>query len=179
MTAFIPFVMNTSPNYLLLDAARMQEETEQAKEQNPRYASLYKGRSEEDLAGVAPYLFTYRKGSHFANWYQSNGWGHAWGVLVKSTLPFDEVYKHFRKFLLVKTEDGRELYFRFYDPRVLRTFLPGCDARQLAEFFGPVQHFICEDKDPGNALDFSIQNNALQTAQTAQEAVFSSAKFSF
>ena len=167
--------MSHPPNYILLDAARMQEETEQAQERNPRYASLYKGRSEEDLAGVAPYLFTYREGSYFANWYGAKGWGHAWGLLIESPVSFDELYKHFRKFLLVKTEDGRELYFRFYDPRVLRTFLPSCDEQQLREFFGPVRYFICEEKDSGYALYFSLQHNILQIERIAQDAVFSSA----
>jgi len=30
---------------------------------------------------------------------------------------------HFKKFLRVRTEDGRELSFRYYDPRVLNILL--------------------------------------------------------
>ena len=160
-------------NYILLDAARMVGNLLEAKELNKNHSSLYKGRSEEDLADVAPYLFSLEKGSDFENWYLENGWGDSWGVVLHSTFAFEETFKHFRKFLLVKTEDEEELYFRFYDPRVLRIFLPTCDEKQLREFFGPVEHFICEDEDPGYALIFSFENNKLQTQRTGKETVFS------
>ena len=32
--------------------------------------------------------------------------------------------------------DDEALYFRFYDPRVLESFLPTCSEEQLDEFFG-------------------------------------------
>jgi hypothetical protein len=35
-----------------------------------------------------------------------------------------------RRFLRVKDEDG--LVFRFYDPRVMRVYLPTCAAGELA-----------------------------------------------
>ena len=72
------------------------------------------------------------------------------------------MYKHFRKFLIVQAEDGMELYFRFYDPRVLRIFLPTCTRNQLIEFFGPVQKHIMEDEDPSYALIFSLENGILR-----------------
>ncbi len=55
------------------------------------------------------------------------------------------------------------MYFRFYDPRVLRIFLPTCDRSQILEFFGPVKIFICEDEDPEHILLFSHQNGELVT----------------
>ena len=133
------------------------------KELNKDYSSLYKGRSEEDLADVAPYLFDLKNGSEFEKWYAEFGWGNSWGLIVKSEFLFEETYRHFRKFLMVKTENDEQLYFRFYDPRVLRIFLPTCDENQLKEFFGPVEHFICEDEDPEFALVFSFEKNTLKT----------------
>ena len=70
---------------------------------------------------------------------------------------------HFRKFLLVTTEPDKEFFFRFYDPRVLRIFLPTCDVKQLREFFGPVEKFICEDEDADYGLIYSFDNNKLKT----------------
>ena len=64
---------------------------------------------------------------------------------------------------MVLTEDGKTLYFRFYDPRVLRMFLPTCAPEQLAEFFGPVESFYVEDEDPARALRFSLEAGALKT----------------
>ena len=43
-------------------------------------------------------------------------------ALPKLALPVDELRRHLRRFLLVKDESGRQLYFRYYDPRVLRLY---------------------------------------------------------
>jgi hypothetical protein len=69
-----------------------------------------------------------------------------WGVLLQSTADFKSVYLHLKKFLLVKTEAGEKLYFRFYDPRVLPTFLETADEAQLATFFGLIHKFILENE---------------------------------
>lgn len=158
--------------YILLDAARLQQHMPKAKELNENYSCLYKGRSEENLADVAPYLFTMQKDSEFENWYLQNGWGNAWGVLIQTQSSFEEIYKHFRKFLLIKTEEGKELYFRFYDPRVLRIFLPTCDAQQLKEFFGSVDYFVMEDENPEFALRFQLINNKLQTDRLPKDELW-------
>jgi hypothetical protein len=141
-------------SHALLDAARMLDQMDVAKKLNPGHDSLYRGRSEEALAIVAPYLFSYQEGTEFAGWLASKGWGDSWGVFLYSEASMAELHRHFCKFLLVKTEEGQELYFRFYDPRVLRIFLPTCDEEQLREFFGPVRYFMMEDEDPSQAIVF-------------------------
>jgi len=149
--------------YILLDAARMGNTIDEAKELNPAFDSLYRGRSEESLAVVAPYLFLFQHKTEFINWYMEKGWGDSWGILIKSSYPFDELHKHFRKFLIVGTEDNQQLYFRFYDPRVLRIFLPTCDTAQLREFFGPIEYFIMEDADKEFAIKCWLQNGILHS----------------
>jgi hypothetical protein len=72
---------------------------------------------------------------------------------------------------MVKTEEGEELYFRFYDPRVLRIFLPTCDREQLKDFFGPVDYYLCEDEDPAYGLVFSLENSALKTERISKQEV--------
>jgi hypothetical protein len=149
------FYMRPYLSYILLDAARMEVRMEEAKELNPYHLSLYKGRSEEDLAAVAPYFFAVPQDEDdFLDWFMEQGWSDAWGVIVSSQASFEECYKHFRKFLIVKTELGEELYFRFYDPRVMKIFLPTCDEQQIIEFFGPVDFFACEGDHREEALVF-------------------------
>ena len=75
---------------------------------------------------------------------------------------FEDCWKHFRKFLIVKTEDGKELYFRFYDPRVLKIFLPTCEKDQMIEFFGPIERFIVEGDNRKDALELAQRNGILQ-----------------
>ena len=153
-----------SATYLLLDAAHPDMPLPEAAAKNAAHDSLYRGTEDEKLAHVAPYLFHFSANTPFAGWYLANGWGASWGVLLKSSWPMGELQKHFRKFLTVKTETGEELYFRFYDPRVLRMFLPTCDALQIRELFGnAIDFFIVESEAPGEALRFSQQNGVLRT----------------
>lgn len=148
---------------LLLDAARMEYAMDSARELNPLHKSLYRNKQGEDeiLSSVAPFLFSYPHSTGFEDFIINQGWGNSWGIWVESEADFDTVYKHFRRFLMVQTEDGQELYFRFYDPRVLRIFLPTCDLDQLLDFFGPVESFVMEDEDPFLCIIFSLWQNQL------------------
>ena len=149
-------------NLILLDAAKMNENIEVAKEINPKFDSLYYGKSKERLGEIAPYLFTFQKNNAFNNWYFENGWCNAWGILFFADASFEVCQKHFRKFLLVKTAYGKELYFRFYDPRVLSVFLPCCTQQQIIDFFGPIDYFVTEGDNKEQAHVFSHKNGILK-----------------
>ncbi|MFD2520226.1 DUF4123 domain-containing protein [Emticicia soli] len=155
--------------FLLLDSARMNAAIEKAKEfaGEKSFICLYKGLAEERLSGVAPYLFNYDN-SIFGEWHMKEGWGNSWGLFVSADLSLQDLSRHFRRFLMVKTEEGKQLYFRFYDPRVLRIFLPTCDTQQLEDFFGPIHFFFMEDEDPNFALKFSLKNGELHTERIKQ-----------
>lgn len=165
--------MNKLENYIVIDAARMEHAIHTAKELGSYYSCLYKGQSADDLENVAPYLFAFEKGSHFEKWYTENEWGNASGLLIRTDVSFEVLYKHLRKFLWVETEDAHDLYFRFYDPRVLPMFLEICNAQQLNEFFGPVENFICEDEEEKLGLFFSLKNNLLKTERISKKEIFS------
>lgn len=155
--------LNVSIDNCLVDRARMGSSFEELVELKAFYASLYQGNAQSGLGDFAPYLVRCRRGSGISRWIFENGWGKSWGIFVQSGAPVQDLRKHFRKFLLVATEDGDEMYFRFYDPRVLRVYLPTCYSNELKEFFGPVQKYIVEDEDPSFALIFSLYGNMLQT----------------
>jgi len=126
--------MSYKRHYIVLDAAKMREHLEDAKHFNPRHLCLYSGEAEEKLGEVAPWLFTYPHPSVFADWYLANSGRQHWGIIMESRQDFKTVYLHLKKFLMVKTETGKQLYFRFYDPRVLPTFLETSDETQLKAF---------------------------------------------
>ena len=117
-----------------------------------RRQSLYEGPKGEALAQQAPYLVQIPPQSPYLETLVKEGWGKSWGVYLTSPQPFEEVRRHFRRFLLVKTEQGKELYFRFYDPRVLRVFLRTCNGDELTQFFGPIKAYLMEDEDPKTLL---------------------------
>ncbi|MEO8448203.1 MAG: DUF4123 domain-containing protein [Gemmatimonadota bacterium] len=99
--------------------------------------SLYKGRAEEDLAAIAPYLFDVDELTY--EWITSTLWPTPWGFFVLSDEPLEALRQHYRKFLVAETPEGDQWYFRFYDPRVLEAYLPTCTSSELADFFGPAR----------------------------------------
>lgn len=146
-----------SKKYIVLDGAKMHDQIEVAKRFNYRNICLYSGEAMERLNSVAPWLFTFGLNSTFAQWYLANAGGQYWGIIIESEASFKTVYLHLKKFLLVKTEAGKKLYFRFYDPRVLPTFLETCEPEQLIDFFGPITKYILELKN-GQLIEYTLND---------------------
>lgn len=133
------------PLYALLDAARTDRVLELLPEAAEEYRSLYGGVEGEALAEVAPYLVALGRDGRLLEQLVREGWGQGWGVYLACARPPGEVRQHLRRLLLVEDEArGRRLYFRFYDPRALRVFLPSCSPRQRAEIFGEIGCFLLE-----------------------------------
>ncbi|MEO6253861.1 MAG: DUF4123 domain-containing protein [Ferruginibacter sp.] len=158
--------------FLILDAARLKQNLDEAKTLNPSFASLYDGELEAELVNVFPFLFSFRENTEFADWYVKNGWGQSWGVLLHSEYDMEKTLMHLKKNIVVNTENNKDYFFRFYDPRVLRIFLPTCNAKQLKEFFGPLEQYICEDKNSDFVIVFSLEDNALITTRLSAKQFF-------
>jgi len=140
--------------FVLLDAARSERILEILTQSGERFQSLYEGEKGRELALVAPYLLELPDESSLFSQLVEEGWGQSWGIFIRADCAFDELRKHFRHFLLVKLEDGPDVYFRFYDPRVLRTYLPTCTIGETKQFFGPVFSYLMEAEDAGTLLRF-------------------------
>jgi Domain of unknown function (DUF4123)/FHA domain len=134
--------------YAVLDTARSERILTLLHESVEDHRSLYEGPQGTALADVAPYLVHLPKGSNLLECLVQEGWGIHWGIYITSTSSLLETRRHLRKFLMVDLEgnEGR-FYFRFYDPRVLQTFLATIVPSQQAEFFGPITQFIHEGPD--------------------------------
>jgi hypothetical protein len=166
-------VLQTQPEpvYALLDAARDLRVFILLKTCQEERQSLYEGVEGEKLALVAPYLVRLPPGSPLLEALVREGWGKSWGVFLTCGESFAEVRKHFRRFLLVKTDKGEELYFRFYDPRVLRAFLPTCQPQQAGEFFGPIGRYLAEDENAQAMLCFTAGAAGVKREATPFQAL--------
>lgn len=142
------------PLYALVDAARDERVLELLSASDEERQSLYEGPKGEVLAPYAPWLVSLPPGSPLLEALIREGWGKSWGVYLTSGARFRDVRRHLRRFLMVKTERGKKLYFRFYDPRILRVFLPVCTPRQASMMFGEVDAFLVEARDPRTLLVF-------------------------
>lgn len=134
-----------APLFGLLDAAKDARVLALLRESVEERQSLYEGTEGAGLAEVAPYLVRLPKEEALLSRLVLEGWEKSWGVYLTSERPFKEVRRHLRRILMVKAETSRQrLYFRFYDPRVLRPFLEVCNARQAGEMFGEIRCFLME-----------------------------------
>jgi hypothetical protein len=68
---------------------------------------------------------------------------------------------------MVQVQGGEEVYFRFYDPRVLREFLPTAIANEVTIFFGPVQEWLIESDRPDTMLILQQNRGILAIAHIA------------
>lgn len=66
------------------------------------------------------------------------------GIFLLSRAWPKAVHAHLRTLFKVYGEDKEMFYFRFYDPRVLRTYLPTCTQKECREFFGPIRSIFAE-----------------------------------
>lgn len=141
--------------YAVLDAARDERILQLLRESVDEHRSLYDGVQGEALADVAPYLVSFRRDSALIERLVNEGWGRSWGVFVKSKLAFTALRRHFRRFLMVEDDETRQrMYFRFYDPRVLREFMPIATLRQKDDLFEGVEAMLLED-ETGEMLRFA------------------------
>lgn len=148
--------------FAVLDGAMIPGLLPKLHEQRPEYECLYRGELAPDLAEVAPYLVQLEPASGFTSWLLEHGWGNNWGVFATSAADLRAMRRHFRTFLIVHDEEGKPLYFRFYDPRVLRVYLPTCNSDELKTFLGPVINYILEDNHPNTMLRYRASSSSIQ-----------------
>ncbi len=148
------FVDPSSNVYAVLDGASIPLLRDKLYEDDPEYVCLYAGDLEPDMEEVAPYLVRLEQGSPFTDWIISNGWGNHWGIFASTKEDLRTVRKHFRTFLLVQDPEGKTLYFRYYDPRVMRVYLPTCNDDEARAVFGPLHWYLMEGEEEGELIRF-------------------------
>jgi hypothetical protein len=128
----------------------------------PEYICLYRGELQPDMAEVAPYLIQLEHDDEITEWILNNGWGEHWGIFFQAKAGIKEMRRHLRRSLVVHDQSGKPLLFRYYDPRVLRKYLPTCTPAELKDFFGVIEFILLEDEDPKNILKFRLSGEVLK-----------------
>jgi Domain of unknown function (DUF4123) len=153
------------PAYVVLDGASIPELRQSLYSMTPGHECLYIGELSDDMAEVAPYLVELTPESPFTKHVFEQGWGKHWGIFAVSEAGIRDLRQHFRRFLTVYDPDGKAMLFRYYDPRVLRTYLPTCNAEETGKLFGPVKTFFAEGEKPDTMVKFEQNAGALVKRQ--------------
>jgi hypothetical protein len=130
--------------YGIIDTAR-DEKLYPLVKSCPAHICLFAGDLEEPVEQAAPYLVRLTKDTPLKDIWRNEGWGQAWGILVRSDLELMALRKHLRKFLLAQLPDGNTVFFRFYDPRVWRTYWPTCTEEEKSVWLEGIDSIVAEE----------------------------------
>lgn len=123
---------------------------------------LYAGTLPWQLQMTAPSLVQLEPGDQFTEFILRNGWGNSWGIFLHTDTVLHHLRRHLRSFLRVRDESGQKLIFRYYDPRVLRAYLPSCWKEELQTVFGPIERYLMESENSGEFRDFTFDGTHLK-----------------
>jgi hypothetical protein len=147
--------------YAILDCARDARIHPWINRRALDYTSLYRGPVAPVLDRCAPYLVHLYRRESWTRELLSMSWGRSWGIFVRTTEPMETLRVHFRRFLRVRDERGRRLVFRYYDPRVLRLYLPTCTENELRTVFGTVGQLCAERADAAAVVSYHNDGGVL------------------
>jgi hypothetical protein len=153
---FYRFEREGTSLFALLDAARDPNVLKAVIQSGFEYQCLFAGRLDPALQAASPYIVRLLPDLPVCERLAEQAWGQAWGLFLAARGELYEVRRHLRTLLRVQTQDRKYLLFRYYDPRVLRSFLPTCDVKQLRELFGPIERFDIEAADSSRLLRFRL-----------------------
>jgi hypothetical protein len=147
--------------WAILDCARDNRIYPALRSSGLDYRCLYSGRLPNALEAAAPHLIEIAPTYAFTRKLLDMGWGKSWGIFLRIKDSSNLRY-HLRTFLRVQDEAGRILLFRYYDPRVLRVYLPTCRADELRAVFGPIDSYLTESDDGRSLIEFATDGVQLQ-----------------
>ena len=111
------------------------------------HACLFKGKIDPRIAQVAPWLVRVDQRDPLLSIWQAHGRGQAWGLMACSDRTFEQLHRHFRRFLQAMLPDGMVVTFRFYDPRVFNTYICAALPDERAPWFDGVSAYAAESPD--------------------------------
>ncbi|VAW67459.1 hypothetical protein MNBD_GAMMA10-17 [hydrothermal vent metagenome] len=103
------------------------------------------------------------EGSDFTRELVRQAWGNSWGIfaIAPHNISLIRVRRNCKGVVFVHDESERKLLFRYYDPRVMRVYLPSCLPDELDMIFGPVSAYVMESEDGSGTNCFSLQRPEL------------------
>jgi len=160
--------------WVILDAARDERIYPALLTSRLEYICLYSGKLPDALKRAAPYLVELAPTYSFTRPLIEMGWGNSWGVFLRIK-DASNLRHHLRGFLRVQDESGRMLIFRYYDPRVLRAYLPTCNTSELKTVYGPIASYLMEGEGGESLIEFEFDGRRLAQRRTSLVATKSPA----
>lgn len=140
--------------YSVIDGAVLPALLGKLEEHEGESTCLFRGELPFDLAEAAPYLVKLKKDDAFTLWLLKESLESTCCIFAHSDKKFIKLRKHFRSFMKIEGPDGKRLLFRFYDPCVLRAFLPVCTPENNDMMFDKVNTYLMLSEKYDEVLSF-------------------------
>lgn len=163
-------VRDNATLYALVDAARSDQVLPKLASGQCNYQSLFVGTEKEPLFSAGPFILSPSKDRSLFEWFATEAWGKSMVLFFTSQAPYDQLLHHLQSLLKVITEEDDELFFRYYDPRVLRNYLPNCDTASSWRFMGPITRLMVEAEEGERLLCW--KRETLGSLPTCDEAIW-------
>ncbi|AUC56075.1 MAG: DUF4123 domain-containing protein [Sagittula sp.] len=152
--------------YLLVDASKSPATQFIIETMTDDALCLFDGQAFEDLAAYAPWLVPLNgSGRRVFDWFMEEGWNKDWGLFLIAGPEAKKVKTSLKRSLRVKTEDDKELFFKFYRPSVFNTYLPAMEPEQCAYVLRDLSQVWAEDSDNPNLVHrYAIREGTLRRA---------------
>lgn len=153
--------------YGVLDCARAPHMFEHVARLEPESADcLFAGRLDPEVKQASPFLVELHPNDPLSRAWRGQGWGASWGILISSPLNLPALRRRLRHFTMAKLPDGSgPVLFRFWDPRVFRTYMPTVEPKDLPAWFEGVDRYIAETEDGQGSLRYTLKGGALAVDQ--------------
>jgi hypothetical protein len=130
---------------------------------------LYREPWQKKLGEIAPHLVELETGSPFYRELVSWDWYGNWGYFVQSGASLDDLGAALAPLTLATAPNGQQVFFRFFDPRVLRPFLSAATKTDIELLFTTATRFVVPMLDDGlqgeGAINYTAQDGALQRVE--------------
>jgi hypothetical protein len=130
------------------------------------HSCLFAGALPQALEMAAPYLVQLDPEDKLTA-YLAKNLSRNLAIFLQTDASLRDLRHHLRTFLTVKDPAGKRMLFRYYDPRVLRVYLPTCSSNELQTVYGPVTSFWTVSETPDSVTQFEYRGKGLKVTPLA------------
>ncbi|PKG83069.1 hypothetical protein CXF85_12030 [Colwellia sp. 75C3] len=142
--------------YAILGGARDKQIEKIIRLGSLKNSCLIGGKLSYEMAIAAPYMVRLEKDHPQTIEILKKGWGNSWGIFAITHPPATliNIRQNCKKMAMVQLPDDKRAYFRYYDPRVMRPYLPTCTIEEANKVFGHISEYIMEGEESGTIHRF-------------------------
>lgn len=138
----------------------------QAMRFDARLHPLLKGELDDATRRMSPYLIPLGDdGDAMTRWLLRRIGRRPIGVFCEADCGRQLLLEQVRRLLTVRTPEGDDVMFRFYDPTVFSVLVPSFNRKQLMEIFGPALAWSHLDYEHRCRTRYSLRNKRLIVEQ--------------